>query len=119
MIWKARLIAHMLAIWAPLGRLWGAFGALVHLVVVAVGVAPPAGVKWLGHSCRSGMASACAALGVPVRPTLCERGGWHDDAVFRCIFSSVTADWFAFSFFGFLLPVGVRHGGGLKSRAAG
>lgn len=99
------------------GRTDSAFGGLVQLVLDALRVSPPAGVKWLGHSCRSGMASACFALGVPVRPTLCERGGWHSDAVFQYIFSSVTADWFAFSFFGFLLPVGVRNATAAAFRA--
>ena len=86
----------------------GTFGRLVQLVLDHLGAAPPAGTAWLGHSCRSGMASACAALGVPIRPTLCERGGWHSDAVYQYIFSHVQADWPAFSFFSFLLPVGLR-----------
>ena len=86
----------------------GTFGRLVQLVLDQLGASPPAGVAWLGHSCRSGMASACFALGVPVRPTLCDRGGWHSDAVFQYIFPHVQADWPAFVFFAFLLPVGVR-----------
>jgi hypothetical protein len=87
----------------------GTFGRMVQLVLEHLGAAPPAGTAWLGHSCRSGMASACAALGVPIRPTLCERGGWHSDAVYQYVFSHIQADWPAFVFFAFLLPVGLRN----------
>jgi hypothetical protein len=86
----------------------GTFCRMVQSVLTHLGASPPAGESWLGHSCRSGMASACFALGVPVRPTICDRGGWHSDAVFQYIFPHVQADWPAFAFFAFLLPVGVR-----------
>ena len=84
------------------------FGEVVHTVLEALHVQPPAEHSWLGHSCRSGMASACHALGVPVRPTICDRGGWRSDAVFQYIFPHVTDDFFSFAFFGFLLPTAQR-----------
>lgn len=84
-----------------------AFGSVVQRVLTALGESPPAGLKWLGHSCRSGMASACAALGVSY-PRIMERGGWHSDAILLYIFNSIVDDAYALAFFGFLLPGGQR-----------
>lgn len=79
------------------------FGAIVAAVLAALNEDPPAGEKWLGHSCRAGMASACSAVGVSF-PRLLERGGWHSNAVLQYIFHNIIEDAFCVAFFGFLLP---------------
>lgn len=94
-------------LFARLGASEGAFCATVLRVLRYIHVTPPAGEQYLGHSCRSGMASACAKLGVPIWPTIAERGGWHSDAVLLYISSAVPDDYHNFEFFSFLLPAAV------------
>lgn len=91
-----------------LGTTDGAFNSNVGAVLSFLNLQPPADEKWLGHSCRSGMASAAFKLGVPLFPTIADRGGWRSDAILRYIFPGVTDDFFGFAFFGFLLPAAAR-----------
>ncbi len=71
-----------------------------------VGILPPAGVKYLPGSLRSGMASACNALGVNMS-RIEYIGGWAPGStalIQHYIDPTVQADAAAAVFFGHLLP---------------
>ena len=71
-----------------------------------IGIQPPAGVKYLPGSLRSGMASACNALGVNMA-RIEYVGGWAPRSaalIQHYIDPTVIADAAAAVFFGHLLP---------------
>lgn len=73
--------------------------------ITYLGLAPPAGGKWTSHSLRSGAASACNAINVPL-PTTRYWGGWAASSavVNDYIDPTIQADDAAYLFFGWLLP---------------
>ena len=70
-----------------------------------LGVKPPPGELWSGHSLRKGAASASAAIGV-VLDKICWCGGWsiHSQVVHDYIDPTCPSSPAAFRFFGWLLP---------------
>jgi hypothetical protein len=83
--------------------------AWLQLVLTRMGVSPPAGEKWSGHSLRKGAASGAAAVGVGL-DRMCHMGGWsiHSKVVHDYIDPTCPSTPAAYRFFGWLLPAAMR-----------
>jgi len=83
--------------------------AWLQQVLRRLGVVPPAGEKWSGHSLRKGSASGAAAIGVGI-DRICHMGGWsvHGKVVHDYIDPTCPATPAAYRFFGWLLPTAMR-----------
>ena len=62
------------------GSATASLGKWLDLLTTHMGVEPPPGVKWTGHSLRGGAATAALALGVSL-PVLCRWGLWRSIVV--------------------------------------
>jgi hypothetical protein len=94
----------------PGERARGAFPAAqvdvwLRLVLDHLGIHPPPGELWSGHSLRKGAASGGAAVGVPL-VKICYVGGWavHSKAVHDYVDPTCPASAAGRRFFGWLLP---------------
>ena len=74
-----------------------------------LGVAPPEGETWSGHSLRKGAASASSAIGVSIN-RICYMGGWsiHGKTYTDYIDPTCPACRASYRFFGWLLPAAMR-----------
>lgn len=83
--------------------------AWLQLILARLGVSPPAGEKWTGHSLRKGAASGAAAVGV-VLDRICHMGGWsiQSKVVHHYIDPTCPSTPAAYRFFGWLLPAAMR-----------
>ena len=83
--------------------------AWLQLVLEHMGVSPPAGEKWTGHSLRKGAASSSNAIGVSL-DRICWCGGWSilSKAVHDYIDPTCPSSPAAYRFFGWLLPAAMR-----------
>ena len=86
-----------------LGSAPATLGKWLDSITAHLGIEPPPGVKWTGHSLRGGAATAALALGVSL-PVLCRWGLWRSiTVIMRYLDPLVKPDAAALLFFAHLL----------------